>query len=133
MGLNEKLFEKYNEFIKFEITDIDERLRKHTEVMGYYQSAFYTIKQKHTKYSFELDRSWQEKYLYYKNEFNITLNNAEIKSFIEKDLEYLETKKKLQEVTDLLEQIEMTLKGLESMRWTIKSIIDWQKFQAGIM
>ena len=78
-----------------------------------------------------LDRSWQEKYLYYKNEFNITLNNAEIKSFIEKDLEYLEKKMKLQEVTDLLEQIELVLKGLDSFQWTIKNLIDWQKFQAG--
>jgi hypothetical protein len=84
----------------------------------------------HTKYSFDLDRQWQEKYLYYKNEFNITLNNTEIKSFIDKDLEYLEIKQKLKEVTDLLEQIESVIKGLDSMRWTIKSIIDWQKFQA---
>jgi len=131
--MKEKLFEKYNEFIKFDTSDIDDRLRKHTEILGYYQSAYYTIKQKHTKYSFELDRKWQEKYLYYKNEFNITLNNSEIKSFIEKDLDYLETKKKLQEVTDLLEQIEIVLKGLDSMRWTMKSIIDWEKFKQGVM
>ena len=129
--MKEKLFEKYNEFIKFENKDIDDRLRKHTEVLGYYQSAFYTIKQKHTKYGFELDRKWQEKYLYYKNEFNLTLNNNEIKSFIEKDLEYLGIKENLQGVTDLLDQIEITLKGLDSMRWTIKSIIDWEKFKAG--
>ena len=129
--MKEKLFEKYNEFIKFDTKDIDDRLRKHTEVLGYYQSAFYTIKQKHTKYGFELDRAWQEKYLYYKNEFNITLNNNEIKGFIEKDLEYLDIKQKLQEVTDLLDQIEITLKGLDSMRWTIKSIIDWEKFRGG--
>ena len=127
----EKLFEKYEKFIKFENKDISERLSKHTEVLGYYQSAYYTLKQKHTKYSFELDRQWQEKYLYYKNEFNIVLNNSEIKSFIEKDLEYLIVKKKLQEVTDVLEQIELVLKGLDSMRWTIKSIIDWEMFQNG--
>ena len=131
MGLIEKLFDKYNEFIKFETIDIEDRLRRHTEILGFYQSTFYTMKQKHTKYSFELDRQWQEKYLYYKNEFNIVLNNNEIKSFIEKDLEYLEIKRKLQEVTDILEQIELILKGLDSMRWTIKSIIDWEKFKAG--
>ena len=129
--MSTKLFDKYNEFIKFEIHEIDDRLQKHTEMLGFYQSAYFTIKQKHTKYSFDLDRSWQEKYLYYKNEFNITLNNAEIKSFIEKDLEYLEKKMKLQEVTDLLEQIELVLKGLDSFQWTIKNLIDWQKFQAG--
>lgn len=129
----DKLFDKYNEFIKFETKDIDDRLHRHTEILGYYQSIFYTIKQKHTKYSFELDRKWQEKYLYYKNDFNITLNNTEIKAFIEKDLEYLDIKKKLQEVTDLLEQTEIVLKGLDSMRWTLKSIIDWHKFQAGVL
>jgi len=127
----EKLFDRYNEFIKFEIKDISERLRKHTEILGYYQSLFFTIKQKHTKYSFELDRKWQERYLYYKNEFNFSLSNSEIKSFIEKDNEYIAIKEKLQMVTDLLEQIELVLKGLDSMKWTIKSLIDWEMFKGG--
>ncbi len=127
----EKVFEKYYDFIKFDTTDIADRLRKHTEILGFYQSMYYNIKKKHTTYSFELDNKWQERFLYYKNDFNYTLNNAEIKSFIEKDYEYLMIKKKLQEVTDLLEQIEIVLKGLDSMRWTLKSIIDWEKFKAG--
>jgi len=126
------IFQKYNEFIKFEMHEIQDRLLRHTEILGFYQSAFFTLKQKHTKYSFELDKNWQEKFLYYKNDFKISLNNTEIKGFIEKDLEFLEKKKKLQEVTDLLEQIELTLKGLDSMKWTLKSLIDWEKFRAGL-
>ena len=129
--MTDKIFEKYNEFIKFGVEDIDDRLRRHTEILGYYQSVYFTLKQKHTRYSFQLDRKWQEKYLYYKNEFNITLNNSEIKSFIEKDLEYLELKEKLQNVTDLLDQVELALKGLDSMRWAIKSLIDWERFKQG--
>jgi hypothetical protein len=78
-----------------------------------------------------LDRAWQEKYLYYKNEFNIVLNNAEIKQFIEKDSEYIDLKEKLVSYQNILERIEDMLKGLDSMKWTIKSLIDWEKFKAG--
>jgi len=131
LGLGEKLLDRYNKFIKFESDEIEDRLFKLTETLGHYQSIYYTLKQKHTKYSFKLDRNWQEKYLYYKNEFNIVLNNSEIKQFIEKDLEYLTIKESLAEVTDLLEQVELVLKGLDGMSWNLKSLIEWRKFQAG--
>jgi hypothetical protein len=100
-------------------------------VLGYYQSLFYNIKTKYTRAQFKLDRAWQEKYLYYKNEFNIVLNNAEIKQFIEKDSEYIDLKEKLVSYQNILERIEDMLKGLDSMKWTIKSLIDWEKFKAG--
>ena len=125
------LFVKYNEFIEFETQQIELRLQELPSMIGYYQDIFYTLKQKHTKYQHETDCKWQEKYLYYKNDFNFTLNNAEIKSFIEKDLEYLTLKLKTQKVVDVLEQVEIVLKGLDSMSWTIKNLIEWKKFQAG--
>ena len=127
----EKIFDKYNEFIKFSVPDIEEKLHFLPSMIGYYQNVFYTLRQKHTRYNHQLDSTWQEKYLYYKNDFNFSLTNAEIKSFIEKDLEYLEAKFKLRKVTDLLEQVEMVLKGLDNFRWTIHDLIAWEQFQQG--
>lgn len=128
----EAIFSKYNDFIKFEVADITARLNKLPEIVGYYQSVYFTLKTKFNKYSMDLDRRWMERYLYYKNDFNISLNNSEIKAFIEKDLEYLDTKEKLVKVQEMMENIEEILKGLDSMRWTLKSLIDWQKFQLGV-
>lgn len=127
----DNIFEKYYEFIKFELNELDERLTRLPSIIGYYQNVFYTLRQKHTKYNNELDTKWQEKYMYYKTEFDISLNNAEIKAFIEKDLEYLSIKFKLQNVADLLDQVETTLKGLDNMRWTIHDLISWEKFKQG--
>lgn len=129
--MDEPLFQKYKEFIEFEIKDISQRLHELPSVIGYYQSAYFALKSKHTKYSIELDRMWQARYMYYKNEFNIVLNNSEIKSFIEKDLEYLDVKDKLLKVHVTMENIESIIDALNNMRWTIKSLIDWEMFKAG--
>ncbi len=129
--LEETLFVKYNEFIDFELKEVDRKLLELTGVIGYYQSAYFTLKKKFDLYSIKLDRMWTEKYLYYKNEYNISLNNTEIKQFIEKDLEYLDQKEKLQVVKTLVEQVEMTLKGLDSMGWQLKTVVEWEKFKQG--
>ena len=125
------IFDKYYQFIEFETSEIDERLTQLPSIIGFYQDAFYTLKQKHTKYQYEKDSKWQERYLYYKNEFNFTLTNNEIKSFIEKDIEYLDLKLKVQKVIDVLEQIEAILKSLDNLRWTIHDLISWEKFKQG--
>ena len=129
--LEETLFEKYNEFIVFELKDVDRKLIELVGVVGFYQSSYFTLKKKFDIYSNKLDRMWTEKYLYYKNEYNITLNNTEIKQFIEKDLEYLDQKMKVQTVKTLVEQVELTLKGLDSLGWQLKTIVDWEKFKQG--
>jgi len=127
----EQISKRYFEFIEFEIKDISQRLNELPSVVGYYQSAYFSLKNKHHKYSFQLDRKWQELYLYYKNEYNITLNNSEIKSFIEKDLEYLDIKEKLSSVDNVMSSIEDIIKGLDNFRWTVKSLIDWEMWKGG--
>jgi len=125
----EELSKKYFEFIEFEIPQISERLTKLPALVGYYQSAYFALKSKHSKYSFQLDRKWQEKYLYYKNEFNIVLNNNEIKSFIEKDLEYLAIKENLDKVESVMSSIEEIIKGLDNFRWTVKNLTEWEMWK----
>ncbi len=125
----DSLFDKYQEFIEFEISQIDEKLTKLPSMIGHYQNIFYTLKKKHTKYQHEKDSKWTEKYLYFKNDFNFTLTNAEIKAFIEKDIEYLELKLKVQNIVNVLEQTEIVLKGLDNFRWTIHDLIAWEKFK----
>jgi len=127
----EQLSKRYFRFIEFEIKDISERLNELPAVVGHYQSAYFALKVKHSKYSFQLDRKWQELYLYYKNEFNIALNNNEIKSFIEKDLDYLDIKEKLHNVESVMGSIEEIIKGLDNFRWTVKSLIDWEIWKGG--
>ena len=127
----EQLQKRYFRFIEFEIKDISERLNELPAVVGHYQSAYFQLKTKHSKYSFAVDRKWQELYLYYKNEFNIVLNNSEIKQFIDKDLEYLDLKEKLHNVESIMGSIEDIIKGLDNFRWTVKNLTEWEMFKAG--
>ena len=80
----------------------------------------------------KLDNFWMEKYLYYKNDFPISLKNNEIKDFIEKDKEYIDLKYKIKEFENDLEYLEKHLKNIESFRWDIKLFIEWKKLELGI-
>jgi hypothetical protein len=129
--MKEKIFQKYEEFVKFEVEDISDRLLKLPEIVAYYQEIYFSVSKKLQKLRFELDKKWQERFLYYKTEFNISLSSSEIKTFIERDLEYIDIKEKIAALELLLTKIEEVLKALDNMRWTIKSLIDWEKFKAG--
>jgi len=116
----------------FDNTNIKEKLR---EIAGEYEKVLKEIKQKRyelIKVSKELDSLWLERYLYYKNDFPISLKQNEIKDFIERDKEYIELKYKLKELENDIEYLEKHLKNIESFRWDIKLFIEWQKLEMGI-
>lgn len=128
----ENVFERYFNFVNnFQVSDIDRKLVELPGMTGHYQNIYFELKNKYQQYDMAIDRKWTEKYLYYKNEFEFTLSNTEIKQFIEKDLEMLDLKDKLQKVELMLQKSEDVLKGLDNFRWSIKSLVDWENFKAG--
>jgi len=126
------VFDRYFKFMEnLQVSDIDEKLLELPAQTGFYQNIYFELKNKYQQYDISIERKWMEKYLYYKNEFEFTLTNTEIKQFIEKDLEVLDLKDKLANVEIMLQKTESVLKGLDNFRWTLKSLIDWEQFKAG--
>ena len=127
----EKLFDRYNEFIEFDIPQISERLIKLPAMLGHYQGIYFEVRKRHNKSLIDMDKKWQEKYRYYKIEYSISLNNNEIKTFIERDLEYIDLKERERNLDNVLNRVEQCLKSLDSMSWTLKNLVEWEKFKAG--
>ena len=100
-----------------------------------YEKVIYEIRRKKyelLKISKNLDSLWTERYLYYKNDFPITLKQNEIKDFIERDKDYIELRYKLKEQENELDYLEKHLKNIESFRWDIKLFIELKKLELGI-
>lgn len=110
---------------------------------GVLQHIAYNIS-KYQKYYFEyitsrhkieeaLGNKYQELYLFYKLEFDVTLKDSEIKTFIETDKEYLKLKSAMSKIEAVINYIEECMKNLNSLRWDIKTFLDLEKFKAGIV
>jgi hypothetical protein len=126
-------FKKYEEFIIYDMTNLTHKLLELPGLVSYYQNVFYDMQNKLDTYEYQRAQKWQEKYIYYKNDFDFSLTNTEIKQFIERDVEILELIRKIARVKLIANRAEDTIKSLREFSWTIKHLIEWQKFQAGIV
>jgi len=115
------------------ITNLSNKLIQLPYIIIKFQKKIFLLRKKIKDTSLEIDKIYQKKYLYYKNDFNFTLKDSEIKNFIERDVDILEKRKDLDKVEVAYENLMDIIKSLDNVRWTIKSIIDNEKFKAGII
>jgi hypothetical protein len=67
------------------------------------------------------------RYSYYKFEFNIKLNNSEVKEFLERDSSLLSIETSMKELSSYIETLIDMKKNLESTRFDIKNWIELKK------
>ena len=126
-------FAKYDEFVQFDETQIEERLLELPKTINYYQNMFYSLSDKYSALENEMESHWQDLFVYYKNGYDITLSNSEIKMFIERDAKVLDYKRRMSRIKILADKAEDVVKSLREMSWTLKHIIEYKKFKAGIV
>ena len=127
------IFKKYNDFIEYDLTNIDRKLLEQPGVVSYYQNIFYSMQDKLDTYEYQKAQIWQSKYIYYKNDFDFALTNAEIKQFIERDVEIVDLVRKIARVKLIANRAEDTIKSLREFSWTMKHLIEFEKFKVGIV
>lgn len=81
----------------------------------------------------KLQEVFIERYTYYKVDFDIQLNEREIRTFVENDKETIELRKKLLDLKTLSEVTEKQMKNIESCRWDCKNLIDYLKLKSGLI
>jgi len=132
MNLQE-IRERYVKFLEWNNENLDEKLLKISGEYAYFQSLYYETVKKINIVQKNLDELWTGKFKWYKHEFEITLTNNEIKSFIEKDNEIIQLNFNIKKLNALKEFLMEALKNINQLRWDIKSYIEWKKFQAGLV
>jgi hypothetical protein len=129
----EQMFKKYNDFVTYDLTNIDKKLLELPLIVSHYQNIFYSMQAKLDEYDAQKAEMWQMKYLYYKNNFDFSLNNTEIKQFIDRDTEIINIIRKMNVVRLIANRCEETIKSLRDFSWTIKNLLEYEKFRAGIV
>jgi hypothetical protein len=127
------IFKKYNDFVIYDLTNIDKKLLELPLIVSHYQNVFYGMQHKLDVYEVQKAEMWQAKFLYYKHQFDFALSMSDIKQFIERDNEVLDIIRKMNVVRLIANRAEDTIKSLRDFSWTLKNLMEFEKFKAGIV
>lgn len=109
----------------------------HSEYLNKLNTSYAKLK----NYEFEYDILYRNKWLYYQgkaspdvyrdNPLGIKILKSDVDVFIRSDSEIIELKKKMEGEKLVVKSLEEIMKIIGNRNWTIKNIIEWEKFQAG--
>lgn len=107
--------------------NLDQKLKEigklYAIVLKKYKETLYALNKK----EIELSNVWAERYSYYKCSYDFQLTNAEIKNFIDNDIETSQLRLEIKNLKTDCEVLEKHLKNIESLRWDIKTLIEYLK------
>lgn len=129
----DQLKEQYEQDITWEFTQIPVYASTIPLKIAKYQKMWMDLRNQHDKYEKQYNDLWIKRFMWYKQEFDISLSNTEIKVFLEKDTELNDIRAKQKKLMVILEWLEKAMKNLDSIRWDIKNVIEYQKFISGVI
>ena len=132
-ALMDVIFKKYNDFVVYDLTNIDRKLLELPQIVSHYQNVFYGCQAQLDELELKKAEMWQAKFLYYKHQFDFVLSMSDIKQFIERDNEVLKIIRKMNVVRLIANRAEDTIKSLRDFSWTLKNLLEFEKFKAGIV
>jgi len=129
----EDIQEEYLEDVSWDEYNSSSKLANSAKYVVKYQNYYYSTVIKITKVQEEMNKKYQELYLYYKLDFDIQLKDNEIKNFIETNVEYSKLKSATEKLKSTANYFETCIKNVNSMRYDIKNFLEVEKFKAGIV
>lgn len=121
--------DKIQKLMEIDPNNIDEKLKEigklYSIVLKKYKETLYLLNKK----EIELSNTWAERYSYFKCDYDFQLTNAEIKNFIDNDIETSELRLEVKNLKADCEVLEKHLKNIESLRWDIKTLVEYMKLE----
>ena len=118
---------KIERLMDFNPNNLDQKLKEigklYAIVLKKYKETLYALNKKEV----ELSNAWTERYSYYKCDYDFQLTNAEIKNFIDNDIETSQLRLEIKNLKTDTEVLEKHLKNIESLRWDIKTLVEYLK------
>lgn len=120
---------KIERLMDFNPNNLDQKLKEigklYAIVLKKYKETLYALNKKEV----ELSNVWAERYSYYKCDYDFQLTNAEIKNFIDNDIETSQLRLEIKNLKTDTEVLEKHLKNIESLRWDIKTLVEFMKLE----
>lgn len=121
--------DKIQSLMDIEQNNLDKKLKEigklYSIVLKKYKETLYALNKK----EIELSNAWAERYSYYKCDYDFQLTNAEIKNFIDNDVKTSELRLEVKNLKADCEVLEKHLKNIESLRWDIKTLVEYMKLE----
>lgn len=124
---------EYLEDVSWDEFNASSKLANSSRYIVKYQNYYYSTINKINTVQEEINKKYQELYLYYKLDFEIQLKDNEIKTFIETNVEYSKLKSGTEKLKCTANYFEQCIKNINAMRYDIKNFLDIEKFKAGIV
>lgn len=118
---------KIERLMDFNQNNLDQKLKEigklYAIVLKKYKETLYALNKKEIK----LSNAWAERYSHYKCDYDFQLTNAEIKNFIDNDIETSQLRLEIKNLKTDCEVLEKHLKNIENLRWDIKTMVEYVK------
>lgn len=119
--------DKIQKLMDINPNNLDQKLKEigklYAIVLKKYKETLYALNKK----EIELSNAWAERYSFFKCDYDFKLTNAEIKNFIDNDIETSQLRLEIKNLKTDCEVLEKHLKNIESLRWDIKTIVEYLK------
>lgn len=131
MGKIEEMTEALNKELEFDLTNLDRVLVRLPMLYNNYLQEWYHTARVIDKLEIEMSNMYTELYGYYKVSYDFDLTNAEIKTFIENNVDRNKIKANLLTAKTYVTFLEKSMENINNARWSIKSLIDYENFKSG--
>jgi hypothetical protein len=126
----EDLFEEIEKDLEINSVNLQEKLFKVPNLHTKYLRMFYNYQKIYLKKKKQLNELYTEIYDKYKNGDEI-LDKKEIQFYVLSDKEYSDLKYKVNQLENMIDILEKTVKRVNNLSFDLKHIIEWVKFQEG--
>lgn len=129
----EELISNLSKELDFNNHNVSEVLAKLPKLYSGCLNKWYQLAKELDSLEIQLNNRRNERYTYYKLDFEIDLSTAEIKTFLDGDNDLNEIRSKILVIKRKVDIIEKMMGMINDTRWSIKSFIDWEKFKNGVI
>lgn len=126
-----EILEQLSSELEFNGHNLQDVLRKMPILYSKCLNKWYALANELDILEVSLGNRKNERYSYYRVDHQIELSSAEIKTFVDGDIELNDTRLKISSVKRKIELLEKMMKMIDDTRWAIKSYIDYENFKNG--
>jgi hypothetical protein len=127
----EKLMDEIEKDLEFDRDKLDEVMYKIPNLHSKYLRYLYQESNELSKREIQLKKKYRKMWYYYKNDYDYVVEDKHIPWHIETDDDYAKMLYSVNKLKNNVNVIEKAIREIGKLSFTIKNIIDWERFKVG--